>query len=220
MPTPFLNLYFSNINVNYSKMESHLPHRKETIKEHIIKVATSIFSKFGFKKTTIDDIAQSLGKGKSSIYYYFKSKEEIYQEVIHTEMNILTGEIRRKVMDTDDHPKDKLRNYVLTRMRYLQELVNFNEALRNDYLKNFAFVEKIRERYDQQEHQMVRQILQEGVDKDVFTLEDQDFAAMAFVTSMKGLEVALFIKNEYSFDEMKIRLDEMLRIIFYGLVKR
>jgi len=201
-------------------MENHLQHRKETIKEHIIKVATSIFSKFGFKKTTIDDIAQSLGKGKSSIYYYFKSKEEIYQEVIHTEMNILTGEIRRKVIDTDDHPKDKLRNYVLTRMRYLQELVNFNEALRNDYLKNFAFVEKIRERYDEQEHQMISHILQEGVDKDVFTLKDQDFAAMAFVTAMKGLEVALFIKNEYSFDELKERLDEMLRILFYGLVKR
>lgn len=201
-------------------MENNLQHRKENIKEHIIKVATSIFSKFGFKKTTIDDIAQSMGKGKSSIYYYFKSKEEIYQEVIHKEMNILTGEIRRKVIDAEDHPKDKLRNYVLTRMRYLQELVNFNEALRNDYLKNFAFVEKIRERYDEQEHQMIRRILQEGVEKDVFTLKDQDFAAMAFVTAMKGLEVALFIKNEYSFDELKERLDEMLRIIFYGLVKR
>ena len=201
-------------------MDNHLQHRKETIREHIIKVATSIFSKFGFKKTTIDDIAQSLGKGKSSIYYYFKSKEEIYKEVIHTEMNILTGEIRRKVLDTNDHPTDKLRNYVLTRMRYLQELVNFNEALRNDYLKNFAFVEKIRERYDEQEHQIIREILQEGVDQDVFTVKDQDFAAMAFVTAMKGLEVALFIKNEYSFDELKERLDEMLRIIFYGLVKR
>jgi len=201
-------------------MEESLHQRKEHIKDHIISIATSIFSKFGFKKTTIDDIAQTLGKGKSSIYYYFRSKEEIYKEVINKEMNILTGEIHRKVMDTADHPKDKLRNYVLTRMRYLQELVNFNEALRNDYLRNFAFVERIREKYDEQEHQMVRQILQEGVDQDVFTLKDQDFAAMTFVTAMKGLELALFIKNEYSFDELQERLDEMLRIIFYGLVKR
>jgi len=200
--------------------ESQAPYRRENIKDHIVRIATHIFSKFGFKKTTIDDIAQTLGKGKSSIYYYFQSKEEIYKEVINREMNILTGEIHRKVIDAPDHPTDKLRNYVLTRMRYLQELVNFNEALRNDYLRNFAFVEKIREKYDQQEHSMVRQILQEGVDRDVFKLKDLDFAAMTFVTAMKGLELALFIKNEYSMDELKERLDEMLRIIFYGLVKR
>jgi hypothetical protein len=54
----------------------------------------------------------------------------------------------------------------------------------------------------------------------VFNLKDLDFAAMTFVTAMKGLELALFIKNEYSMDELKERLDEMLRIIFYGLVKR
>ncbi len=196
------------------------PQRRENIKEHIVSIATSIFSKFGFKKTTIDDIASKLGKGKSSIYYYFRSKEEIYKEVLHKEMNILNEEIHRKVMDTSDNPKDKLRNYVLTRMQYLQELVNFNEALRNDYLQNFAFVEKIREHYDQQEHNMIRQILQEGVDKEVFTLRDLEFAAMTFVTAMKGLELALFIKNQYSFEELRERLDEMLRILYYGLVKR
>lgn len=198
------------------------PHSRnsEHIKDNIVSIATHIFSKFGFKKTTIDDIAQKLGKGKSSIYYYFKSKEEIYKEVINREMNILTGDIHRMVIDTDEHPTSKLRNYVLIRMQYLQELVNFNEALRNDYLQNFAFVEKIREKYDRQEHSMIKQILQEGVDQDVFNLKDLDFAAMTFVTAMKGLELALFIKNEYAMDELKERLDEMLRIIFYGLVKR
>ena len=196
------------------------PPRKENIRDHIISIATHIFSKFGFRKTTIDDIAQKLGKGKSSIYYYFRSKEDIYQEVINREMNILTQEIRSHALETEDHPTDKLRKYVLTRMHYLQELVNFNEALRNDYLINFAFVEKIREKHDEQEHSMIRQILQEGVDREVFTLNDIEFAAMTFVTAMKGLELALFIKNEYSMDQLTERLDEMLRIIFYGLVKR
>ncbi|MBS3806588.1 MAG: hypothetical protein KGY60_03720 [Bacteroidales bacterium] len=37
----------------------------ENIKDHIVRIANHIFSKFGFKKTTIDDIAQTLGKGLS-----------------------------------------------------------------------------------------------------------------------------------------------------------
>jgi AcrR family transcriptional regulator len=194
--------------------------KKENFRDHIISIATSIFSKFGFRKTTIDDIAQALGKGKSSIYYYFKSKEEIYREVIKKEADQLRNEIYTKVVDTNMNPKDKLREYVLIRMRFLRELVNFNEALRNDYLKNFAFVEKIRESYDNEEHEVIKGILQEGIEQDIFTLEETDFSALAFVTAMKGLEVPLFIKNEYTLDDLEEVLDGMLQILFYGLVKR
>lgn len=192
---------------------------KENIREHIIHIARDIFGKFGFKKTTIDDIAHALGKGKSSIYYYFKSKEEIYKEVINKEADALRSEIYEKVINTEDDPKHKLRNYVLTRMRFLHELARFNEALKNDYLKNFAFLEKIREKYDMEEHGIIQNILQEGMNKKIFRLKEAEFAAMAFVTAMKGLEVGLFIKKEYSLENLEERLDEMLEIIFYGLVQ-
>jgi hypothetical protein len=105
-------------------------------------------------------------------------------------------------------------------MRFLRELVNFNEALRNDYLKNFAFVEKIRESYDQEEYEVINGILNEGKEKGIFTIDETDFAALAFVTAMKGLEVPLFIKNEYSLKDLEERLDGMLQILFYGLVKK
>jgi AcrR family transcriptional regulator len=191
---------------------------RENIKDHIIGISTGIFSKFGFKKTTIEDIAQALGKGKSSIYYYFRSKEEIYKEVISREAAIIREALYSRVILTDDHPKAKLRNYVLIRMRSMHEMANFNEALRNDYLKKFAFVEKIREKYDKEEHRMIRDILQEGINKKVFRLKETEFAAMAFLTAMKGLEVTLFIKKEHTIENLEQRLDEMLEIIFYGLV--
>ncbi len=193
---------------------------KEGIKEQIVTIAMNVFSKFGFKKTTLDDIAESLGKGKSSIYYYFKSKEEIYKEVIKKEADLLRNEIYEKVINRDIDPREKLRDYVLIRMRFLRELVNFNEALRNDYLKNFAFVDKIRERYDKEEHEVIEGILREGRDKDIFVVDETNFAAMAFVTAMKGFEIPLFIKQELSVEDLEEQLDAMLHILFYGLVKK
>ncbi|MFW6145360.1 MAG: TetR/AcrR family transcriptional regulator [bacterium] len=193
---------------------------KEGIKDQIVAIAMNVFSKFGFKKTTLDDIATALGKGKSSIYYYFKSKEEIYKEVIKKEADLLRNEIFDKVINRDIDPKDKLRDYVLIRMRFLRELVNFNEALRNDYMTHFAFVDKIRERYDKEEHEVIEGILSEGRDKGVFVLDDTSFAAMAFVTAMKGFEIPLFIKHEITLEDLEERLDGMLQILFYGLVKR
>ena len=46
-------------------------------KERILSAAKNLFSRFGLEKTTMEDIAKAAGKGKSSLYYYFKSKEEV-----------------------------------------------------------------------------------------------------------------------------------------------
>jgi len=42
------------------------------IKKRIIKVAQDIFKRYGFKKSTMDEIALASGKGKSTLYHYFK----------------------------------------------------------------------------------------------------------------------------------------------------
>ncbi|HET6559677.1 MAG TPA: TetR/AcrR family transcriptional regulator, partial [Prolixibacteraceae bacterium] len=49
--------------------------KKDANRESILKTAQEIFSKYGYKKTTLDDIANAVRKGKSSLYYYFTSKE-------------------------------------------------------------------------------------------------------------------------------------------------
>jgi len=62
---------------------------KEEYRKRIITTAGEIFSRYGFKKTTMDEIANGLKMGKSSIYYYFASKEEIFEAVVLNEANIL-----------------------------------------------------------------------------------------------------------------------------------
>ena len=47
-------------------------------KEQILAAANECFTKFGYKKTTLDDIGKKVGLNKASLYYYFKSKEEIF----------------------------------------------------------------------------------------------------------------------------------------------
>lgn len=56
--------------------------KRDANRENILKIAQDIFSKYGYKKTTLDDIANAVRKWKSSLYYYFKSKEDLFQAVI------------------------------------------------------------------------------------------------------------------------------------------
>ena len=63
--------------------------KKDANRASILKIAQEIFSKYGYKKTTLDDIANAVRKGKSSLYYYFPSKEDLFQAVIQKEVDSL-----------------------------------------------------------------------------------------------------------------------------------
>ncbi len=55
---------------------------KEIKKRKIIESAIRIFLKKGVKDTTMEDVAREIGYGKASIYYYFKSKNELIFHIL------------------------------------------------------------------------------------------------------------------------------------------
>ena len=55
---------------------------KKEVRTHIVGVARKIFTRYGFRKSTMEQIAAAIHKGKSSIYYYFHSMEEIFRAVV------------------------------------------------------------------------------------------------------------------------------------------
>ena len=200
-------------------IKDHILKKQKTIKHKIVGIASSVFSKFGFKKATMEDIAKAAGMGKSSIYYYFKSKEEIFEAVVKKEAQTLSVELEKKVISVNDNPKDKIRNYVFIRMKYLKEMVNFYEALKNDYLGNLAFTERIRKKYDMEEQETIKGILEEGVNQGIFKVNNTKFASMALVTFLKGLETTMIIDEELDMQGLEKNLDDILHIMFYGMIK-
>lgn len=191
---------------------------KDEVKNSIINVARQIFSRFGFKKTTMDEIAHASAKGKSSIYYYFSSKEDIFQAVVEKEASMLKRELLEAIETVDD-PQEKLKVYVLVRMRTFKKLANYYAAIKSEYLSHLDFVENIRRKYDAEEVTMVENILKAGAANQEFNIENTKFAAVAIVTAMKGLEIPMFWEEDMEQD-MEKRLDDLINILFYGMVKR
>src|SRR4030043_468976 len=135
---------------------------KEEYRKRIIISAGQIFSRFGFKKTTMDEIARALKMGKSSIYYYFESKEEIFEAVVLHEADILRNELTKAIKSVES-PTEKLRNYVFVRMKSFEKLSNYYNAIFDKNLDHFNFIENIRSRYDREELAILRLILYHGV---------------------------------------------------------
>jgi AcrR family transcriptional regulator len=190
---------------------------KDDIRDQIIDSARIIFSRFGFKKTTMDEIAHAMHKGKSSIYYYFKSKDEIFEAVVEKEVSILREHIILATSTTNS-PKEKLKLYIITRMKEFKRMSNFYEAVKSDYLSHLDFINKLRIKYDENEIKIISDYLQNGVDIHELKVDDPNIAAIAIATAMKGLEIPLFWSgNETDIDK---RIENVISVLFYGIVKQ
>ncbi len=189
---------------------------KDEVKEAIVNVARHIFSRFGFKKTTMDEIAVASRKGKSSIYYYFSSKEDIFRAVVEKEASILKHDLVKATKDAGS-PSQKLKIHVLVRMRSMEKLANFYSAIKDDYLSHLDFIDNIRKKYEHEEIQMMESIMTEGVENGMFEIEDTSLAAIAIVTALKGMEIPLFWDVEEK--DIERRLDHLIHILFNGILK-
>lgn len=190
---------------------------KDDVSEIILNSAKTIFARYGFKKTTMDEIAQAARKGKSSIYHYFKSKEDIFNAIVEKEANELSAAIA-KAISTETTSEKKIRAYVLTRMKVINNLTNLYSALKDEYLEHYSFIENVRVKYDTEEVNTIKGILKTGVEEGDFKIEDINLTAFALVTALKGLEYPLFIKNNYAKTEK--RFEGLLNVLFYGIIAR
>lgn len=186
-------------------------------KSNIIKSARDIFKTFGFKKTSMNDIAKACGKGKSSIYYYFKSKEDIYKAVILSEAVIYRKKVLYAIKKTND-PHEKLKSYILIRLQTDKILSNFHSALNDTNLGQIKFVAKLKKLYDKEEFRIFSDILQSGVSSNYFEIYDIKYAAVGIVNAMRGIEATLLQNTEDPFLEEKV--NNILNVVLYGIVKR
>lgn len=190
---------------------------KEEYRKKIVISAGQIFNRYGFRKTTMEEVARALNIGKSSIYYYFKSKEEIFEAVVLHEANILRNELTTAIKSVES-PVDKMRNYVFVRMKAFEKLSNYYNAIFDKNLDHFDFIESIRVKYDREELAILRLILYHGARKNVFNVTNSEYTALAVQTTLKGLEVPLFWKKkELNIEE---RLNAILDVLFNGIIKK
>lgn len=95
-------------------------------KEQILKAASESFSRFGFEKTTLDDIGRAAKLNKASLYYYFKNKEEIFMQVILSESETYIAGLQEKVMKFSTC-EEKIQSYLSERLKYHREVVNLHQ---------------------------------------------------------------------------------------------
>lgn len=154
----------------------------------LVDVARQLFAKKGFDDTTMNDIALASGKGRRTLYTYFRNKEEIYFAVIEAELERLSenmSEVARKSMP----PEDKLVEIIYTHLNLIKEAVSRNGNLRAEFFRDIWMVEKVRKKFDQAEIDLFIHVLEEGIAAEEFKIENISLVAEIMHYCVKGMEV-------------------------------
>ena len=67
-------------------------------KEQIVEAARKLFTKYGYKKVSMDEIAKEAGVTKKTVYAYFKDKDELFKYFIFEEVDVM----KKLVKEVDD----------------------------------------------------------------------------------------------------------------------
>ena len=191
---------------------------KSEIRTEIISVAAKVFARSGYKGATMDEIARSARMGKSSIYYYYKSKEEIFEAVVVREAQDLKRQLER-VISSEKEPMQLLKDYIMFRLYHVKTVSNFYSVIKEESFRQMKFVERIRSKFEDEELRMVHDILDKGIKGGDFVITNPEIGALAFTTMLKGLEIPLFL-NKYSRSKKEKLLEDLIQVVFYGLIKR
>ncbi len=193
--------------------------KDDIIKDDILREAQKLFQQFGVKKTTMEDIAKAIGKGKSTLYYYFCSKEEIFDAVVLKEMDEVFNRVKQAV-EKAVSAEEKLKAFTLTKIKAVQKRVNLYKIVNREAQDTMRCMKHLHTEYHTQEVKLLKDILAYGVSNGEFSKligKELDILPSVMVSSLRGLEQDMFINERYG--KLESRMESIIGIMINGLRK-
>ena len=102
--------------------------KENSLQDKILEAAMVLIRRYGLNKITMDDVARQVGKSRSSLYYYFKNREEIFDAVMNAFIEEISTEIKI-AMDEAQGLENKLNAFFTTKLSTSRERTAFYRAL-------------------------------------------------------------------------------------------
>ncbi len=193
--------------------------------ERILEAAERQFARWGIDKVTMDEIALDAGMAKASLYYYFKTKEHLFQAVIRQKHSEFIAGVKEIVASSC--PADqKLRKFVRLRLDHFNAMTQMNtlELPHSHGLR--PVMRAMFQELAEEELAYLKVIFQEGRRRKELDVPSADQAARAFLHIMRGMRLVFIRLNESRRIESKdfdAHRDEVLFVIdlfLRGISKR
>ena len=182
-------------------------------RKEIFHASVHLFLEKGFKATSMREIADAAGVGKSTLYDYFKSKDEILVSYFEDVISELT-ENAKVIVAQDLGVTEKLRKLMEVHLAYLVDSKSFYLMLSLEVQTlSLGSQKKIQvQRYAYQD--IFRDVIVEGINANIYRPVNPLFAARSI---FQLLSLAVFTSRPDAIGDPKEMMDEAMSIFFEGI---
>ncbi len=187
--------------------------KEELVRAGILQAAEVVFRRFGVSKTTMEDIAREAGKAKSTLYYYFKSKDDVLDGMAQVQLERILARAREAIA-AHATAKERLMAYILTIFREVREIMA-PLNLERDMAAVRPVVDRVIGKFDVLNAKVVEPILRSGLERGEFRsigAGDLAITSRAIGAVVRSLTFNLFIDS----DDRRL-IDPIIRLMSEGL---
>jgi AcrR family transcriptional regulator len=192
---------------------------REETREIILDAASRLVERYGYRKTTMEEIAREAGIGKGTTYLYFRSKEDVALSCVDRK-NRRLHERQREIARSPGTPVERLREILMARVLVrLDSVQHYTQSLDELYAALRPAILASRDRYHEVEAQILAEVLTEGRRDGVFAFEDALAAARTLVLATNGLlPYSLSARELGERDEVAAKTSQIIDVLLHGLL--
>lgn len=184
--------------------------KNELKRREIVKAAMELFFEKGYEETSIRMIQAKVGMKVAGFYYYFGSKDEVFDAAINLFFEDYVKEVQKIVEDGKNNPEGKL-------TKYLNYIYTATENFREQYIihLHWSILGAIRESFIKVMRKYIRQILENYINNGSITQGEMDIEVAVNVISYSfGCSIVLHTGEEYrkQKDELEKLIPMLLKV--------
>ncbi len=180
-------------------------------KQIILSTARKHFSRYGYSKTTMEQIARDCRITKPTLYSYFDSKAELFKAVIDSEQAECYAMIEQAI-DGVNTATAKLHAYVDIQIESIKRFINLGELSLKAVLDFHPEVLRVYNIYRRKEEDFIRRWIEEGIKSKEFAPIDAQSAARFYYLQIASLKFDILVFNNFD-DGIDIPEEEKTNIL-------
>lgn len=156
--------------------------------ERILAAARRRFGYFGYPKSTMEEIATEAGIGKTSIYYYYPTKDSLFKAVTQREQKEFMARAQA-ITNGPATASQRIRDYFQARLDYFRRFLNLSKLTIESYLEFRPLVADLVREFSQWEERTLRTLLREGKRNGEFVAEHPEQVVRVLLRVVRGLRL-------------------------------
>ncbi|WP_367866250.1 TetR/AcrR family transcriptional regulator [Pedobacter sp. WC2423] len=191
--------------------------KEEQIKEEIINAAIGVFESYGFTRVSMQDISKAGKKGRTTLYYYFGNKTEVFDAVVE-KLCLQIFDTCLAVIDPNASMSTNLEKFYTKKLQEIKSLTKKYHLVLEDLKQQPELAAAKTRVLLEEEGSVIYKMIRWAIEKEeIAELNEADsrFLAETIVTAFKSFEQEIILFNR--FPDMEAKLSWISQIFCKGL---